>query len=140
MANAILILDFGSQYTQLIARRVRELNVYCEIHPFHHLPDDLSTFKAVILSGSPFSTLEVDSPDPDLSQLLGKIPLLAICYGAQYLAKNRGGNVSRSEHREYGRANMSHVQKTSRLLPGVSLDSCVWMSHETPSHPCRKAQ
>ena len=107
MANAILILDFGSQYTQLIARRVRELNVYCEIHPFHHLPDDLTTFKAVILSGSPFSTLEVDAPDPDLSQLLGKIPLLAICYGAQYLAKTRGGNVSRSEHREYGRATIS---------------------------------
>ena len=129
MANAILILDFGSQYTQLIARRVRELNVYCEIHPFHHLPDDLTTFKAVILSGSPFSTLEVDAPDPDLSQLLGKIPLLAICYGAQYLAKTRGGNVSRSEHREYGRATMSHVDKSSRLLQGVSLESCVWMSH-----------
>ena len=84
MQNNVLILDFGSQYTQLIARRVRELNIYCEIHPFHKVPEDLSTFKAVILSGSPFSVRGEDAPQPDLSNIKGKLPLLGVCYGAQY--------------------------------------------------------
>ncbi|NND89151.1 MAG: GMP synthase (glutamine-hydrolyzing), partial [Flavobacteriaceae bacterium] len=84
MQNNVLILDFGSQYTQLIARRVRELNIYCEIHPYHKVPADLSSFKAVILSGSPFSVRAEDAPIPDLSKIKGKLPMLAVCYGAQY--------------------------------------------------------
>ncbi|HAG49086.1 MAG TPA: GMP synthase (glutamine-hydrolyzing), partial [Cryomorphaceae bacterium] len=129
MQDAILILDFGSQYTQLIARRVRELQVYCEIHPFHHIPENWADFKAVILSGSPYSTLEEGAPNPDLLPMLGNIPLLGVCYGAQYLAKTRGGRVARSTHREYGRANMAAVSDHSILLKGVPLGSCVWMSH-----------
>ena len=129
MQDAILILDFGSQYTQLIARRVRELQVYCEIHPFHHIPENWADFNAVILSGSPFSTLEEGAPNPDLSPMFGSIPLLGVCYGAQYLAKARGGEVARSTHREYGRANMAAVDGESRLLQGVPVGSCVWMSH-----------
>jgi GMP synthase (glutamine-hydrolysing) len=86
MQHNVLILDFGSQYTQLIARRVRELNIFCEIFPYNHFPDDLSTYKAVILSGSPYSVRAEDAPHPDLSQIRGKMPLLAVCYGAQYLA------------------------------------------------------
>jgi GMP synthase (glutamine-hydrolysing) len=93
MQDMILILDFGSQYTQLIARRVRELNVYCEIHPFNKIPD-LSGVTGVILSGSPFSTLDENSPSPDLDEIFSrKIPLLGVCYGAQYLAKKDGGEV-----------------------------------------------
>ena len=105
MQDAILILDFGSQYTQLIARRVRELQVYCEIHPFHHIPENWKEFKAIILSGSPFSTLEEGAPNPDLSSMLGTIPLLGVCYGAQYLAKTRGGEDARSTH-QIGRAHV----------------------------------
>ncbi|MDP2058130.1 MAG: GMP synthase (glutamine-hydrolyzing), partial [Flavobacteriaceae bacterium] len=86
MQNNVLILDFGSQYTQLIARRVRELNIYCEIHPFNKLPQNLSEFKAVILSGSPFSVRAADAAHPDLSQIRKLKPVLAVCYGAQYLA------------------------------------------------------
>ena len=104
MQNNVLILDFGSQYTQLIARRVRELNIYCEIHPYHHLPEDLSGFKAVILSGSPFSVRADDAPHPDLSQIKGHLPLLGVCYGAQYMAHFNGGLVRESNIREYGRA------------------------------------
>ncbi|MBL4662216.1 MAG: GMP synthase (glutamine-hydrolyzing), partial [Flavobacteriaceae bacterium] len=84
--NNVLILDFGSQYTQLIARRVRELNIYCEIHPYHKVPQDLSNFKAVILSGSPLSVRSDDAAHPDLSEIKGELPLLGVCYGAQYLA------------------------------------------------------
>ena len=86
MQNNVLILDFGSQYTQLIARRVRELNIYCEIHPYNKVPQDLSTFKAVILSGSPSSVRSDQAPAPDLSKIKGILPLLGVCYGAQYLA------------------------------------------------------
>ena len=129
MQDAILILDFGSQYTQLIARRVRELQVYCEIHPFHHIPANWADFKAIILSGSPFSTLEEGAPHPDLTPMLGTLPILGVCYGAQFLAKTRGGKVARSTHREYGRANMAAVEGESRLLKGVPVVSCVWMSH-----------
>ncbi|HCY81867.1 MAG TPA: GMP synthase (glutamine-hydrolyzing), partial [Xanthomarina gelatinilytica] len=88
--NNILILDFGSQYTQLIARRVRELNIYCEIHPFNKIPDKLEEYKAVILSGSPFSVRGENALHPDLSKIRGKKPVLAVCYGAQYLAHFSG--------------------------------------------------
>src|SRR5512137_3063197 len=105
MEETILILDFGSQYTQLIARRVRELNVYCEIHPFNKIPPVTQSIKGVILSGSPFSVRDPNSPAPDLSKIRSKIPILAVCYGAQYLAQSCGGEVMPSEIREYGRAN-----------------------------------
>lgn len=129
MENAILILDFGSQYTQLIARRVRELNVYCEIHPYNHLPEDISVFKGVILSGSPFSVRDSDSPIPDLTSIRGIIPLLGVCYGAQYLAQIEGGNVLPSATREYGRANLAFADQKSPLINGMSNGSQVWMSH-----------
>src|SRR5258708_1700971 len=95
--ETILILDFGSQYTQLIARRVRELNVYCEIHPFNHFPAITSNIKGVILSGSPFSVRDSNSPNPDLSSFKGKLPLLGVCYGAQLMAQKFGGEVSPSK-------------------------------------------
>ena len=96
MQHNVLILDFGSQYTQLIARRVRELNIFCEIFPYNNPPTDLSTYKAVILSGSPFSVRAEDAPHPDLSGIRGKLPLLAVCYGAQYLAHFDGGEALRA--------------------------------------------
>ena len=129
MEDAILILDFGSQYTQLIARRVRELNVYCEIHPFHSIPSGFEKFKGIILSGSPFSTLDRDAPKPDLSIFIGTVPVLGVCYGAQYLAKIFGGEVAASKHREYGRARISSIDSESVLLDGVPKGSSVWMSH-----------
>lgn len=129
MENAILILDFGSQYTQLIARRVRELNVYCEIHPYNHLPEDISVFKGVILSGSPFSVRDKDAPMPDLTKIRGVKPLLGVCYGAQYLAQVEGGNVMPSATREYGRANLAFADQNSDLIKGMSNGSQVWMSH-----------
>lgn len=129
MENAILILDFGSQYTQLIARRVRELNVYCEIHPYNHLPEDISVFKGVILSGSPFSVRDKDAPIPDLTKIRGVKPLLGVCYGAQYLAQVEGGNVMPSATREYGRANLAFADQNSDLIKGMSNGSQVWMSH-----------
>jgi GMP synthase (glutamine-hydrolysing) len=129
MQNNVLILDFGSQYTQLIARRVRELNIYCEIKPFNKLPEDLSEFKAVILSGSPFSVRADDAPHPDLSEIKGKVPLLAVCYGAQYLAHFHGGNVAPSNTREYGRAKLSFIKKEEPFFANISEGSQVWMSH-----------
>jgi len=129
MQHNVLILDFGSQYTQLIARRVRELNIFCEIFPYNHFPDDLSSYKAVILSGSPFSTRADDAPHPDLSQIRGKMPLLAVCYGAQYLAHFDGGEVGASNTREYGRANLSYIKEGEDFFAGVSDNSQVWMSH-----------
>jgi GMP synthase (glutamine-hydrolysing) len=129
MQNSVLILDFGSQYTQLIARRVRELNIYCEIHPFHKVPEDLSTFKAVILSGSPFSVRSEDAPHPDLSNIKGKLPLLGVCYGAQYLAHFHGGKVAPSSTREYGRANLTDVKDAEALFENIIENSQVWMSH-----------
>lgn len=125
----IIILDFGSQYTQLIARRVRELNVYCEIHPHHKPPKIDSTVKGIILSGSPFSVREENSPKPDLSIYRNKLPLLGVCYGAQFLAQSSGGEVSPSKIREYGRANLSFVNNNHGLMKGVSNNSQVWMSH-----------
>lgn len=129
MQEKILILDFGSQYTQLIARRVRELNVYCEIHPFHHIPDDLSYVKGVILSGSPYSVRDAGAPRTELFKFDGKVPLLGICYGAQLLAHENGGDVEASSIREYGRANLSYVDQTVPLLHGIEMHSQVWMSH-----------
>jgi GMP synthase (glutamine-hydrolysing) len=125
----VLILDFGSQYTQLIARRVRELNIYCEIHPYNKLPKNSNDFKAVILSGSPSSVRSEDPPHPDLSEIRGKKPLLAVCYGAQYLAHFSGGLVGQSNTREYGRANLSFVKNDEVFLEGISVGSQVWMSH-----------
>ena len=129
MQNNVLILDFGSQYTQLIARRVRELNIFCEIKPYNHLPEDLSEYKAVILSGSPFSVRGEDAPHPDLTAIQGKKPLLAVCYGAQYLAHFKGGNVAPSNTREYGRANLSFVKANETFFQGIDQGSQVWMSH-----------
>lgn len=129
MQNKVLILDFGSQYTQLIARRVRELNIYSEIKPYNKLPEDLSSYKAVILSGSPHSVRSEDAPHPDLSQIKGKKPLLGVCYGAQYIAQHFGGEVGQSNTREYGRANLSMVKEEEAFLKGVSSNSQVWMSH-----------
>ncbi|NNC33839.1 MAG: glutamine-hydrolyzing GMP synthase [Croceitalea sp.] len=129
MHNQVLILDFGSQYTQLIARRVRELNIYSEIKPYNKIPEDISRFKAVILSGSPFSVRAEDAPHPDLSQIKGKKPLLAICYGAQYLAHFKGGNVAPSATREYGRAKLSSVAPNETFMKNIAVGSQVWMSH-----------
>ncbi len=129
MQETILILDFGSQYTQLIARRVRELNVYCEIHPYNKIPEITKHIKGVILSGSPFSVRNPDAPNPDLSAFKGKLPLLGVCYGAQLMAHKFGGEVQASEHREYGRANLSYVNTANPLFKNISNNSQVWMSH-----------
>ena len=129
MTEKILILDFGSQYTQLIARRLRELFVYCEIHPFNHIPELTPDIKGIILSGSPCSVNETDAPMVDLDQLMSHGPLLGVCYGAQLLAKVNGGVVSRSDHREYGRAMMIRSEEGNALLQGLSAESQVWMSH-----------
>ncbi|MFR9650325.1 MAG: glutamine-hydrolyzing GMP synthase [Rikenellaceae bacterium] len=125
----ILILDFGSQYTQLIARRVRELNVYCEIHPFNNPPQIDESIKGVILSGSPYSVRDAIAPKPDLSQIKGKLPLLGVCYGAQYLANAYGGVVEMADSREYGRAMLSVVDGEDALLKDVPSPTQVWMSH-----------
>jgi GMP synthase (glutamine-hydrolysing) len=127
--NKVLILDFGSQYTQLIARRVRELNIYCEIHPYNKIPSDTDSFKAVILSGSPFSVRAENAPHPDLSLIRGKKPMLAVCYGAQYLAHFSGGKVEASNTREYGRANLSFIKAKEPLFNHIDTGSQVWMSH-----------
>ena len=129
MKEMILILDFGSQYTQLIARRVRELNVYCEIHPWNKVPELTGDISGVILSGSPFSTLDENAPKPDLSKIKGKFPLLGVCFGAQFLSNNYGGEVLPSSIREYGRANLSFVSSNNELTKGISTGSQVWMSH-----------
>lgn len=127
--DKLLILDFGSQYTQLIARRVRELNIYCEIHPYNNLPEHIEEFKAVILSGSPSSVRSENAPHPDLSSIRGKKPLLGVCYGAQYLAHFGGGEVAPSNIREYGRANLSYIKADEPFLKNIPQDSQVWMSH-----------
>lgn len=128
MQESILILDFGSQYTQLIARRIRELNVYCEIHPYNHYPATLPGLKGVVLSGSPHSVKEAQAPEIDLHHFMGKIPVLGVCYGAQYMAERLGGSVARSNIREYGRSYLV-PRSEGRLLSGIPRDSQVWMSH-----------
>lgn len=138
MEEKILILDFGSQFTQLIARRIRELNVYSEIHPFNKIPVLDDSFKGIILSGSPCSVNDPEAPFPDLDMMSLKVPVLGLCYGAQWLAKTYGGEVSASGHREYGRSPLeSHSHNP--LFNGVSQNSVVWMSHgdtitKLPSH------
>ena len=129
MQQKILILDFGSQVTQLIARRVRELNVYCEIHPYNNIPEIDDATIGIILSGSPFSVRSTDSPILDVEKLRGNLPLLGICYGAQLIAHTQGGEVKSSNTREYGRANLTVIDADSVLFKGVSLGSQVWMSH-----------
>ncbi|HKJ40943.1 MAG TPA: glutamine-hydrolyzing GMP synthase [Sunxiuqinia sp.] len=129
MQEKILILDFGSQYTQLIGRRVRELNIYCEIHPYNHHPEIDETVKGVILSGSPFSVRDENAPKPDLSEIKGKLPLLGVCYGAQYMAHRFGGEVQPSNSREYGRANLGFIDQESDLFENMTLNTQVWMSH-----------
>ena len=129
MQEKILILDFGSQYTQLIARRIREINVYCEIHPFNHFPIPDKGVKGVILSGSPASVRDKNAPSPDLSSIKGIIPLLGVCYGAQYLVHNFGGEVMPSNSREYGRAKLVTVNTADPLFTNVNAGTQVWMSH-----------
>lgn len=129
MQEKILILDFGSQYTQLIGRRVRELNVYCEIYPYNHYPAIDHTVKGVIMSGSPFSVRDKAAPKLELSHIKGTLPLLGVCYGAQYLSHYFGGEVMPSNSREYGRANLDFVDATNPLFKNVSEHTQVWMSH-----------
>ena len=129
MQNKVLIIDFGSQYTQLIARRIRELFIYCEISPFNNLPSDMDQFKAVVLSGSPFSVNQIDSPDIDLKMIMGSKPVIAICYGAQLVAKKFNGSVKNSNSREYGRANLSFIDQGCSLFEGININNQVWMSH-----------
>ncbi len=129
MTEKILILDFGSQYTQLIARRIRELNVYCEIVPYDKIPELDESIKGVILSGSPYSVRDENALIPDLSLIKSGLPLLGVCYGAQYLSHFYGGEVAPSKTREYGRANLSFVDKTDTLFKNISQNSQVWMSH-----------
>lgn len=144
MQHKVLILDFGSQYTQLIARRVRELNFYCEIFPFNKIPEEVSEFSAVILSGSPFSVRNEKAPQPDLSKIKGKLPLLAVCFGAQYIAHHFGGRVEASNTREFGRANLNMIKEAELLFESIEEQSQVWMSHsdsikELPSNAVRLA-
>ena len=129
MQEKILILDFGSQYTQLIARRVRELNVYCEIHPYNHFPQPDESVRGVILSGSPYSVRDAQAPQADLSAIKGRFPMLGVCYGAQYLSQQFGGEVKPSATREYGRAILSKVVANNPLIAGLSDRTQVWMSH-----------
>ncbi len=129
MSEKIIILDFGSQYTQLIARRVRELNVYCEIHPYNNLPAFDESVKGVIFSGSPYSVRQEDAPQIDFKAIQAKFPLLGVCYGAQYIAQQSGGEVLPSTIREYGRANLQFVDHENDLLKGIPVQSQVWMSH-----------
>ena len=129
MHQSILIIDFGSQFTQLIARRVRELNVYCEIHPFNHVPDVHEGIRGIILSGGPASVRDEQAPVIDTLALRGTIPVLGVCYGAQLMALQAGGKVQPSKTREYGRAMLTVKDSASALLEGVSAESQVWMSH-----------
>ncbi len=129
MQEKILIYDFGSQYTQLIARRIRELNVFCEIFPFQRISKPDTGVKGIILSGSPFSVLDKNAPHPDLSGITGHIPLLGICYGAQYLVHNHGGEVLPSSSREYGRANLKFIKTETPLFDHIPEHAQVWMSH-----------
>ena len=129
MDEKVLIIDFGSQYTQLIARRIRELFIYCEIHPYNNVDVYVSTFKAVILSGSPFSVNSEDVLHYELSKLKGKMPILGVCYGAQYIAHFDGGKVVGSDTREYGRANLNFIDQNSLLFKNIEVNTQVWMSH-----------
>jgi GMP synthase (glutamine-hydrolysing) len=129
MAEQLLIVDFGSQYTQLIARRVRELNVYCEIHPFNQLPKSIPNLKGVILSGSPCSVRDEDAPEIDLNTYRKHVPVLGVCYGAQLLVHQNEGEVAPSRIREYGRARLRRIDQHHNLLKEMTVDTQVWMSH-----------
>lgn len=129
MHQSIIILDFGSQVTQLIARRIRELNVYCEIHPWNKSPEITENVKGIILSGSPFSVKEDGAPKPDIKKWTDSLPVLGICYGAQLMAESYGGEVMRSTHREYGRAHLAKINSNNPLLKNIPEGSQVWMSH-----------
>jgi len=129
LEEKIVILDFGSQYTQLIARRIREIKVYCEIYPFNHFPVPDESVKGVILSGSPSSVRDKNAPIPDLSKIKGIIPLLGVCYGAQHLVQDYGGEVLPSSIREYGRANLVSVNNNDPLFTNITQGTQVWMSH-----------
>ena len=129
MSEKIIILDFGSQYTQLIARAVREANVFCEITPYHKTVLFDSSVKGVILSGSPFSVNQENAPSVNVNELNEQVPILGICYGAQLTAKQYGGRVEKSNKREYGRASLNIQNATDALLHGVASHSQVWMSH-----------
>ena len=146
MQEKIIILDFGSQYTQLIARRLRELNTYCELLPYNKFPfGNEEGIKGVILSGSPYSVNDPEALQIDLSKIRGKYPLLGVCYGAQYIAHSAGGKVEKSDTREYGRANLAWHDDKDPLMHGIRPNSQVWMSHgdSTPlqvlrAHPLLK--
>jgi len=125
----IIILDFGSQYTQLIARRIRELNVYCEIYPYNHFPVPDDSVKGVVLSGSPSSVRDKSAPIPDLPGMKVSLPLLGICYGAQYLVHYFGGEVMASKTREYGRAKLDWIDTDDLLFRNITQGTQVWMSH-----------
>ena len=129
MHEKIIILDFGSQTTQLIGRRVRELNVYCEIVPYNKMPENDPSVIGVILSGSPFSVYDEKAFKIDLSEIRGKYPVLGICYGAQFISYVNGGKVEPAGTREYGRAHLSRIDKENPLLKGLSDNTQVWMSH-----------
>ncbi|MDE6491329.1 MAG: GMP synthase (glutamine-hydrolyzing), partial [Muribaculaceae bacterium] len=129
MQEKIIILDFGSQTTQLIGRRVRELNTYCEIVPYNKFPHDDPSVIGVILSGSPFSVYDDKAFKTDIESLRGRLPILGICYGAQMIAYQNGGNVESAPSREYGRAHLSMVETGNPLLEAIPTGSQVWMSH-----------
>lgn len=129
MHEEILIIDFGSQYTQLIARKIRETNVFCEIYTYNHFPEINKNVKGVILSGSPFSVKDSKAPKIDLDAILDKVPVLGICYGAQYIADYFGGTVEPSKIREYGQAHLNRIDSNKKLFTGIKTNTCVWMSH-----------
>jgi GMP synthase (glutamine-hydrolysing) len=129
MNSRLIIFDFGSQYTQLIARRIRELNIYCEIIPYNSVVTDLENVKGIILSGSPFSVKDPNALQFPVKEYIGKLPILGVCYGAQYMADVLGGSVERSNKREYGRAHLDYIDHHSALFKGISEKSQVWMSH-----------
>ena len=129
MQEKIIILDFGSQTTQLIGRRVRELNVYCEIVPYNKFPQGDASVKGVILSGSPFSVYDESAFKIDLNEIRGKYPILGICYGAQFISYTNGGKVEPAGSREYGRAHLNSFDKDNVLFKGVKENTQVWMSH-----------
>ena len=129
MQEKIIILDFGSQTTQLIGRRVRELNTYCEIVPYNKFPHDDPSVIGVILSGSPFSVYDEKAFKVDLSKIRGRLPILGICYGAQFMAYTNGGTVEPAGSREYGRAHLMKFDNENPLLKGLSPETQVWMSH-----------
>ena len=129
MQQKIIILDFGSQTTQLIGRRVRELDTFCEIMPYNKFPKDDPDVIGVILSGSPYSVHDPEAFKVDLNQFVGKLPVLGICYGAQYISNTLGGKVEKADTREYGRANLKTVDSENTLFKGFEQNSQVWMSH-----------